>query len=400
MAVLMSVATNFDPALPAALAHANEGLEDARVTRAFGSLPADCVGGGRPAHRLPELHLDGLATHIADLASRGIDFAYTLNAPELFGAQDDSNWRKRLECFLAALRDAGVLSLVVSNPWLLEHLQRERNFALTLSLIGGVASPEQAARAQSLGVATIALAGHQVARDLPMIKKIRAATDLPLELNANMGCLHACPWAAGHYRSLGALSREDLLDQSGACVPTEPHILACSCRMLAEPGLYARTTFVPPSYVERYMEAGVDRFKFSDRVSQTSTLLRTVEAYGRQDRHTDLFELVYKGGSKLKAGLKGLFPAEFVRSLPVPRISIDARRFWQADFIEQQAVLPEAELDALTRSIVRVHEPAYLIRFLAFLEAVRDRLDWRQSVPVSELPAFEALRELIEPVES
>jgi hypothetical protein len=391
MALSMSVATNFDPALPAGLAGLNDTSAPARVHRCFGSLAADCVGGGRPAHRLPQIGPERLAEHIQALAAQDIAFVYTLNAPDLFGSQDDPAWRRVLDRQLDELWELGVRRLVVSNRWLLERLRSRGDFLIGLSLIDGVASPEQAVAAAELGVESITLHGHRVARDLGTIERIRAATSLPLELNANMCCLLGCPWDHDHYVTLGDLSRADRLAAAPGLEPAEPHLLACSCHLLEDPIRFVLTTFVPPSYVQRYLEAGVSRFKFSDRASSTASLLRTVQAYGREDCETDLFELVYKGGSKLKAGLRGLFPDELVREIPVPRFSIDPVRFRAVDFIEQQAHLPEARLRALARSVITVHDPEYLARYLRFLQAVRDRLAWRRRVPEPELSAFAEL---------
>jgi len=165
--------------------------------------------------------------------------------------------------------------------------------------------------------------------------------------------------------------------------------------MLADPTLFVRTTFVPPSYLDRYMEAGVDGFKFSDRVGDTPTMVRTVNAYGARDCETDLIDLVYKRGAKLKAGLQGVFSPEFVAGVSVPRFSLDPRRFFEERFIERQPTMPKAEQQALARTILTVHDPAHVKRYLAFLEAVMEKIDWRTSVPAEELPQFEALQEMI-----
>ena len=65
----LSRATNFDPELPGKLAAFNEAHSEARLAQVFGSLPADLVGGGRPAYRLPQIGLQELSDHVALLAS-------------------------------------------------------------------------------------------------------------------------------------------------------------------------------------------------------------------------------------------------------------------------------------------------------------------------------------------
>lgn len=394
----MSVATNFDPRLPAELGGFNRASGIARVVRVFGSLPADDVGGGRPAYRLPAVGPQALFDHVAEVSSQGIEFAYTLNAPDLFGAELDPAWRRSLDRFLGELWEGGIRRLVVSNRWLLRHLGAHHRFQLSLSLIGGVATAGEAAAASDLGVDEITLAGQAVNRDLPAIERIRAATDLTLAINANMACLLRCPWSEDHYRTLGSLSRGDRVRASGDAVHTEPHILECSCRLLADPTLFVRSSFVPPTYLDRYRDAGVDLFKFSDRTSDTGSLLRTVRAYGAVDPPDDLYAFVYKKGAKLKAPLRGLFPAGFVDALPTPRFSIDARRFADARFIERQAAMTPQEQQELARSILTVHDPGYTGRYRAFMEAVRDRVAGRALIPAAELPDLEALRAILDPL--
>ena len=72
-AIPLSGATNFDPDLPGELARFNRGGARGRVVRAFGSLPADPVGGGRPAYRLPPITTEQLFEHATALAAEGIE---------------------------------------------------------------------------------------------------------------------------------------------------------------------------------------------------------------------------------------------------------------------------------------------------------------------------------------
>lgn len=396
MQARFSLATNFDPELPAELGRFNASGPRARVARVFGGLPADCVGGGRPTYRLPHVGERELGSHVEAMRGQGIQFAYTLNAPDLFGAEEDPAWRAELDAFLGDLRNLGVERLVVSNRWLLRHLRDNHEFGLSMSLINGVSSVEEAVAAKELGVDDIALWGLTVARNLPLIARIRDATDLQIGLNANMACVDHCPWAKDHYRALGLLSREDKAGGAEGWVTTEPHILECSIALLSSPSHFVRTTFVPPSYLEDYERAGIDWFKFSDRASTTETLLRTLQMYGVADEDPDdLYDFVYKGGYKLKAPLLGLFPRDFVEALEPPRISIDGRRFRQERFIERQPTASEDEIAALARTIVTVHDPQYARRYLAFLEAVRAKVAGRPLIPESELPAIHALQAMI-----
>jgi pyruvate,water dikinase len=397
MLIPMSVATNFDPALPGELARFNREGNLLKAVRVYGSLPADVVGNGRPAHWLPPIGLKELQAHVAAMAEVGIGFAYTLNAPELFGSEEDPVWRDRLDALLQDLRHAGVTRLVVANRWLLRYLRDRRQFACTLSLVRGVASPEDAVEAEALGVDEICVHGHKVNRNLELIARIRGATRLPLELNANMACLTDCQQAHDHYRMEGYLSRADLLLAHKDMAAVDPFVMQCSLRQLSDPTLFVRNALVPPGYLRTYVAAGIDRFKITDRASSTESLLSTLRAYATDEPAADLYPAVLKRGSKLKLGLRGIFPDDFICRLRVPQFRIDGRRFVEERFIERQASLSEQASRGLAESLIEVEDPEYLERFLAFCRAVSKKVAGRNFIPRSELSGFHALMSLLEP---
>jgi hypothetical protein len=142
----------------------------------YGSLPSDPVGGGRPAFWLPRIGLSELSDHVSAMAALGIGFAYTLNAPDLFGAEDDPGWRRELDRHLHDLWQVRIRRLIVSNHWLAGHLRDHHEFSVSLSLIRGVATAGEARRATSLGVDEITLHGQRVNRDLSVVAAIREVT--------------------------------------------------------------------------------------------------------------------------------------------------------------------------------------------------------------------------------
>jgi hypothetical protein len=167
--------------------------------------------------------------------------------------------------------------------------------------------------------------------------------------------------------------------------------------MLEDPTLFVRSALVPPSYLDRFRHAGVDRFKITDRGSSTATLMATLRAYGTPDLDANLYDVVFKAGSKLKLGLRGLFPDAFIVGLEIPKMSIDGRRFHEVGFIERQPQMSADEQQALASTIVSVDDPPHLRRYLGFIEAVSAKLGWRTSIPRSELAEFDALRSLLDP---
>jgi collagenase-like PrtC family protease len=396
MPIPISLATNFDPDLPAQLARFNREGNVIAVDRVFGSLPADVVGSGRPTAWLPKIDLAQLQAHVAALAVCGIDFAYALNAPDLFGSEEDPVWRESLDVHLEALRAAGVRRFVVANSWLARYLRERPGLTCTLSLIAAVGSPEEAAQAETLGVEGICLSFLKVNRDLELARRIRAATGLRLEMFANSGSLVGCPKAAQHYRLIASRSRLDKLRELEGMVPADPLVLECSHGMLLDPTQLVRCAVIPPGYLRTFAAAGIERFKLSDRCSTTAALMGTLRAYAADEPVADLFPGVLRGGSRFKHGLRGLFPAEFLRDLRLPRFRIDGKRFVETRFIERFPSLSEAERRAEAKSLVTVLDPDYLARFLIFYAAVRELVAGRTLIPPVELPRFHDLARMLE----
>ena len=313
------------------------------------------------------------------------------------GASGECRLCDRPDAFLADLRAAGIHRLTVSNHDLMRHLRSHHRFDLSRSLIDGPSSVEEARQAVELGATHLTLHGHRANRDLARIRAIRAAVDVSLGLNVNLTCRQRCATALDHYRTLGFLSRRDKAGGRTGWIRTEPHLLECTLELLEDPTGLVRSSFVPPSYLDVYAEAGIDRFKFSDRTSDTQRLLRTLSAYAGEAEELDLFDFVYKRGAKLLAALEGPLPAALLADLPAPRITLDAAGFARERFIERQPELDPEEQRELAASLLTVHDPAYLARFAALVRAVKEKVAGRAVIPASERPEFEALFVALDP---
>ena len=395
MSIPIALGTNFDKELLGELARFNREEHHVRVTRVFGSLPSDPVGGGRPTHWLPNIDLADLQAHVAAMAALGIKFSYTINAPDLFGSEEDPAWRDRLEAHLCGLWEAGVRRLVVSNRWLLRYLRDRHEFSRTLSVIAAVNSPAEAVEFEELGVDDICLSFLRANRDLEFVAGIRAATRVELTVLANSGSLVGCRQADDHYRLLGRQSRQDRLGAADDMIPADPFVLRCSLRMLADPTLFVRNATIPPGYLDKFVAAGVDRFKLTERCSPTASLMAALRTYASPEPVDDMFPGVLKGGTRLRLGLRGLFPNDFLRELRLPGFHIDGRRFAQERFIERQPTMSKEEMWALADSLVTVLDPDYLERFRSFYEEVNKLVAGRSSIPTAQLPEFHALRRLL-----
>jgi len=323
-----SIATSWDPGLLQGLAAL--GVEHAvRFEEVFGSFRQGLVGSARQAYRLPAVSIEDIAGHIRDAEDVGIGYVHLLNAPEISGRIADRHWRARLAKHLEELHGIGVRSLTIANEDLLRFVLESfrAQFRIKLSLIAGVDTVDRAREVEDLGVDVITLSPFSVNRDFERLGAIRASVACELELYANIPCLHECPLWGRHYRYLGLTT---LIGRPSEPEP-DPYLQYCSRVFLEDPVQLVKSPFIRPEDVEQYFAIGIDRLKLSDRAEPTAFLLRTAAAYASGRFSGNLFELVFRSGSKFRAALG---PGSLMAHEPVP-IIIDNDKLTSLDFLER-----------------------------------------------------------------
>ena len=171
-----SVATNFQPDLL-------DALEGYPVSELFGKLPSDSVGGGRASFMLSPLSAGRFREHVQDAAQRGIGFNYLVNPACLDNREYTRRGQAGLERLLGFVEDCGVTAVTVSLPFLMPIIKR-RHPGLKVR-VGVYARVDCVAKArfwEDLGADCITLESIAVNRDFDMLKAIRRAVRLELQL--------------------------------------------------------------------------------------------------------------------------------------------------------------------------------------------------------------------------
>lgn len=307
-----ALATSFDPLLIEGLARLNSKNSGTCFEEVFGGLRRGLVGNARHAYRLPLVDLDAVKTHIRHASRCGISYVHLLNSPDVHGDLSDTSWRREVRAWLEELAEIGIQSLTIANEALIRLVLEDftKTFRVKLSLISGVETVERARYFEDLGVDVITLSPFSLNRDFDRLEAVRQAVSCELEVYANVSCLHACPLAAEHYRYLGATTK------AGAASTPEPdpYLRYCSKRFLAEPVQLLKSPFVRPEDAHVYFSLGIDRLKLSDRAETTEFLLTTAGAYAEGSYSGNLFELVFRNGSKFRAALGP--PVDGTRAVP------------------------------------------------------------------------------------
>jgi collagenase-like PrtC family protease len=236
-----------------------------------------------------------------------------------------------------------VSGVTIAHPFLLQFVKREfPDFRLNVSLIAGVDTVAAARKFEDLGVNVINLNPFTINRDFDALRAIRRAVRCELELYANIPCLDHCPQRVAHYAYSGRASQETGTPE----VSQDPFLMRCSHTFLSEPIEFLRSPFIRPEDVSGYGELGIDIIKLSDRTESTEFLVNTARAYAEGKYDGNLFDLIFRGGRKIRSGLGLAQPGFAARTIPV---IISNQVLNEAGFIDQIKKLRGADLTEFYR---------------------------------------------------
>jgi len=180
-------------------------------------------------------------------------------------------------------------------------------------VIAGVDTVAAARKFEDMEVDVINLNPFTINRDFDSLRAIREAVRCELELYANIPCLDHCPRRDAHYQYSGRASQTTGADE----VTEDPFLMRCSHAFLSEPMEFLRSPFIRPEDVSAYREVGIDVIKLSDRTEATEFLLQTARAYAGEHYDGNLFNLIFRDGRKIRAGLGFNRPGIPAQEIPV-----------------------------------------------------------------------------------
>lgn len=322
----LTVPTNWQDDLIPALAGLN-------VAELYGQLPRDFVGGGRAPSLIGNVSKRQVRRHVAQATKAGIRFNYLLNATTMANREWSLSGQSSLERLLDFIIDAGVGTVTVGIPYLLEFIKRRAPFLeVSVSTQAMVASPERAQRWQDLGADSITLSVLDVNRDFRRLREIREAVTMRLQLIGNLQCLQGCP--AGIYH--GALNAH--ASQTGMSRFVMDYCtVECNHRRFAHPEEFIKAGWIRPEDQHYYAEIGIDRIKLVTRGMRTDALVPIVRAYseGRSpDNLMDIFpspdkSIIY-GGRRLWTLIQNFAHPHKVNVFRLPKLKTmaDSRRMF------------------------------------------------------------------------
>ena len=262
-----------------------------RIAEIYGSFQEGAFNSARPSKYLPAVNREQFQRHVAQARDKGITFNYLFNAPSYCNLEYTHAGRTELAELLGFLVDAGVASVTVAIPYLVEIIRsafpRLEVVTSTIGYVGAMAGIEQFHEA---GASRVVL-DVEVNRDFQFLHKACTESPVPLEIIVNPVCISQCHFKYNHY-CVASMGSQSYL-RGGAGIPYNQYYLNwCFLQKLQKEGEFLKSPWVRPEDLHLWEEAGISYFKIAGRGLPGTEILRLCRSYLAQDFSGNLLELL------------------------------------------------------------------------------------------------------------
>jgi hypothetical protein len=267
----------------------NQAYPDTRVLETYGNITINNpLESGRPVDILPAVNLTGLQRYVEYSGERGIDFNYTINASYMGNKEFTEEGITTIYNFLGKLYNAGIRSLTVTLPSLIEIITWfPYDFRIKGSTIYQVTNVNKALELKKMGVERMVV-DESLNRDFLTLKRLREAVGEGIEIIVNSICHKDCSYRLFHYNQIAG----DSVEVSSGCSNSYfPH--KCLVRRYRNSGNLLKLTWIRPEDIKYYTAIGIHYFKLQGRPRVLKgDPVRAAAAYFKEDYNGDLFELL------------------------------------------------------------------------------------------------------------
>jgi hypothetical protein len=268
----------------------NKAYKNSKIIETYGNVTIDDnMGSGRAASQLPETDLLELKFFIEYSQQKNIDFNYTFNATHLQNREFTREGLLEINRFLDGLYEAGVRSITVALPSLIEIIQASGyDFKIKASTLCQVTNVNKAIAYKNRGVDRIVV-DESINRNVRHLRRIREAFGEKVELIVNPLCLKDCTYRTFHYNQITGDSTGNSNDVS---VNYYEH--RCVLQRNSKISNLLRMCFLRPEDLKYYTNIGIHYFKLQGRhLVLKGDAVKTVKAYFDEDFSGDIMDLIY-----------------------------------------------------------------------------------------------------------
>lgn len=284
-----SLPTDFKKETIDAYCKLNDQYKDARVIETYGNITiGNSIESGRSVDLLPAVDLNHLRDYVRWSREKNIDFSYTMNASHMHSKEFTRKGMLEILSFLNDIYEAGVRSLTVSLPSLMQVIQRmNTDFRMKASVICQVTTANKALFYKNMGMERVVV-DESINRDFDMLKRIVEAFGENIEMIVNTICHKDCPYRMFHYNQIAT---DSIVLSSEVSAKYYSH--RCLMRRYENAGNLLKLSWVRPEDLKYYTRVGIRYFKLQGRQAVLAgDPVKAVEYYFKGSYDGDLLELL------------------------------------------------------------------------------------------------------------
>ncbi|MEK3834080.1 MULTISPECIES: U32 family peptidase [unclassified Paenibacillus] len=242
---------------------------------------------GRINEYLPQIDMYDLTEYIRYCEAKGIGFNYVFNAPYMHNREFTAEGVKETKQFISALYKAGVRSLTVTLPSLMDLVNSmELDIKIKASVICQINSVNKALHYKKNGVDRIVL-DESINRDFDMLRRIASAFGDKSEIIINSLCHQECTYRMFHYNQTSGVVRDPM--DTG----TNYYTTRCALKIFQDVNQLMKLSWIRPEDLHYYESIGIRYYKLQGReYVNRGNPLKAVEAYFRGSFDGNLMELL------------------------------------------------------------------------------------------------------------
>ena len=260
------------------------------VEEIFGKISDDPIGGGRSSFTMRRTGKSDLVAAVAEAHRHNLRYSYLLNTAGLSGLEQTRTGQRAIRRHLEFLDDAKVDGITVSLPYLCTLTKKlYPHWKIKIGAFAMIDSPMKARQWEDLGADELCLSSISCARNFPLLRSLRDAVSIKLQLIANASCLLSCVHEPTHMHLLSQSSGKGA--RHGGFV-LDYCFLNCSKARLSDPLNLIKAVWIRPEDMSIYEAVGIDSFKIVERSCPGDLLTKRAQAYSSRSFEGNLWEIV------------------------------------------------------------------------------------------------------------
>lgn len=263
-----------------------------KIKEVYGSLKNSDYGSGRRGFDFSNISNSSFEEYVRRCIELDVDFNYTLNASCMGNIEFDKQARNQFLCHVESLYESGIRCFTVAIPSVAQLLSEHfSEIKMTLSIIAGIENLDQIRMCVKIPYIKNVYIHEKINRNLPLIKAITDIAnenDVAVGTIVNLLCMANCPFRQFHYNYTGHMTQPEKY------ITQEYYAYICLKEKMQDARYLINASWFRPEDIERYLDAGVRRFKIAgrERIAQNAQYEKVVDMYNQRKYEGNIISLL------------------------------------------------------------------------------------------------------------